>query len=96
MLPFSCNTSVKDALNISVAQWEEVIRKKAQLEEEQKAAAAAHEHRKQFLEDEMNDALNLAEKLQREDACFGEFRENAVLGIRHEGLDSSTEYKQRM
>uniref|UniRef100_A0A8B9SGA6 TBC1 domain family member 31 n=1 Tax=Anas platyrhynchos TaxID=8839 RepID=A0A8B9SGA6_ANAPL len=69
-------------------KWEEVIRKKAQLEEEQKAAAAAHEHRKQFLEDEMNDALNLAEKLQREDACFGEFRENAVLGIRHEGLDS--------
>lgn len=82
-------------LNISVAQWEEVIQKKAQLEEEQKAAAAAHEHRKQFLEDKMNGALDLAEKLQREDGFFGEFRENAVLlGISREGLDSSTEYKQ--
>ncbi|NXN62094.1 TBC31 protein, partial [Rynchops niger] len=50
--------------------WEEVIQKKAQLEEEQKAAAAADEHRKQFLEDKMNDALELAEKLQREDGYF--------------------------
>ncbi|KAI6075221.1 TBC1 domain family member 31 [Aix galericulata] len=56
-------------------KWEEVVRKKAQLEEEQKAAAAAHEHRKQFLEDEMNDALNLAEKLQREDAYFERLRD---------------------
>ncbi|XP_035172904.1 TBC1 domain family member 31 isoform X1 [Oxyura jamaicensis] len=56
-------------------KWEEVIRKKAQLEEEQKAAAAAHEHRKQFLEDEMNDALDLAEKLQREDAYFERLRD---------------------
>ncbi|XP_040402952.1 TBC1 domain family member 31 isoform X1 [Cygnus olor] len=51
-------------------KWEEVIQKKAQLEEEQKAAGAAHEHRKQFLEDKMNDALDLAEKLQREDGFF--------------------------
>uniref|UniRef100_A0A8C8AQR0 TBC1 domain family member 31 n=1 Tax=Otus sunia TaxID=257818 RepID=A0A8C8AQR0_9STRI len=51
-------------------KWEEVIQKKAQLEEEQKAAAAADEHRKQFLEDKMNDALELAEKLQREDGYF--------------------------
>ncbi|NWX70197.1 TBC31 protein, partial [Alca torda] len=50
--------------------WEEVIQKKAQLEEEQKAAAAADEHRKQFLEDKMNDALELADKLQREDGYF--------------------------
>ncbi|NXG89331.1 TBC31 protein, partial [Stercorarius parasiticus] len=50
--------------------WEEVIQKKAQLDEEQKAAAAADEHRKQFLEDKMNDALELAEKLQREDGYF--------------------------
>ncbi|XP_042690606.1 TBC1 domain family member 31 isoform X2 [Centrocercus urophasianus] len=51
-------------------KWEEVTWRKAQLEEEQKAAAAADEHRKQFLGDELNDALELAEKLQREDGCF--------------------------
>ncbi|NXK06719.1 TBC31 protein, partial [Herpetotheres cachinnans] len=51
-------------------KWEEVIQKKAQLEEEQNAAAAANEHRKQFLEGRMNDALELAEKLQREDGYF--------------------------
>ncbi|KFW93379.1 TBC1 domain family member 31, partial [Phalacrocorax carbo] len=50
--------------------WEEVIQKKAQLEEEQKAAAAADVHRKQFLEDKMKDALEMAEKLQREDGYF--------------------------
>ncbi|XP_067146300.1 TBC1 domain family member 31 isoform X3 [Apteryx mantelli] len=51
-------------------KWQEVTQKKAQLEAEQKAAAAADEHRKQFLEDEMNDALELAEKLQKEDGYF--------------------------
>ncbi|XP_074997320.1 TBC1 domain family member 31 isoform X2 [Calonectris borealis] len=56
-------------------KWEEVIQKKAQLEEEQKAAAAANEHRKQFLEDKMNDALELAEKLQREDGYFERLRD---------------------
>ncbi|NXN37572.1 TBC31 protein, partial [Rhinoptilus africanus] len=55
--------------------WEEVIQKKAQLEEEQKAAAAADEHRKQFLEDKMNDALELAEKLQRDDVYFERLRD---------------------
>ncbi|XP_062426573.1 TBC1 domain family member 31 isoform X4 [Rhea pennata] len=49
---------------------QEVMQKKAQLEAEQKAAVAADEHRKQFLEDEMNDALELAEKLQKEDGYF--------------------------
>ncbi|KFQ31900.1 TBC1 domain family member 31, partial [Mesitornis unicolor] len=56
-------------------KWEEVTQKKAQLEQEQKAAAAADEHRKQFLEDKMNDALELAEKLQREDDCFERLRD---------------------
>ncbi|NXI38719.1 TBC31 protein, partial [Galbula dea] len=53
-------------------KWEEVIQKRAQLKEEQKAAvaAAADEHRKQFLEDKMSDTLELAEKLQREDGYF--------------------------
>ncbi|XP_062483072.1 TBC1 domain family member 31 [Pezoporus occidentalis] len=51
-------------------KWEEVIQKKTQLEEEQKAAAAADEHRKQFLEGKMNEALEVAEKLQREDGYF--------------------------
>ncbi|NXS32653.1 TBC31 protein, partial [Pomatostomus ruficeps] len=51
-------------------KWEDVVHKKVQLEEEQKAAAAADEHRKQFLDGRMNDALELAEKLQREDGYF--------------------------
>ncbi|NXO83392.1 TBC31 protein, partial [Sitta europaea] len=51
-------------------KWEDVVQNKAQLEEEQKVAAAADGHRKQFLDDQMNDALELAEKLQREDDCF--------------------------
>ncbi|XP_033368324.1 TBC1 domain family member 31 isoform X6 [Parus major] len=63
-------TEEKKTFNISVAQWEEVVHNKARLEEEQKAAAAADGHRKQFLDDKMNDALELAEKLHREDGCF--------------------------
>ncbi|NXY04526.1 TBC31 protein, partial [Pteruthius melanotis] len=55
-------------------KWEDVVHKKAQLEEEQKAAAAADEHRKQFLDDKINDALELAEKLQREDGCPEQLR----------------------
>ncbi|NXC39449.1 TBC31 protein, partial [Penelope pileata] len=54
-------------------KWEEV--KKAQLEEKQKAAAATNEHRKQFLEDEMNDALELSEKVQREGGYFERLRD---------------------
>ncbi|NXA40513.1 TBC31 protein, partial [Eudromia elegans] len=49
---------------------QEVRQKRAQLEAEQKAAAAADEHRKQFLEDEMKDALALTEKLQKEGSYF--------------------------
>ncbi|XP_062347413.1 TBC1 domain family member 31 isoform X4 [Cinclus cinclus] len=51
-------------------KWEDVVHNKAQLEEEQKAAASADGQRKQFLDDKTNDALELAEKLQREDGCF--------------------------
>lgn len=76
MLHFPCNTSVEDTFNLSVAQWEEVIQKKAQLEEEQKAAAVADEHRKKILEGKMNEALEVAEKLQREDGYFGEHIDN--------------------
>ncbi|XP_064562701.1 TBC1 domain family member 31 isoform X8 [Zonotrichia leucophrys gambelii] len=60
----------KKTFNISVAQQEDAVQNKAQLEEEQKVAAAADGHRKQFLDDRMNDELELAEKLQREDGCF--------------------------
>lgn len=56
-------------------QWEDVAHSKAQLEEEQKAAAAADGQRKQFLEDKTNDALELAEKLQREDGSFERLRD---------------------
>ncbi|NWH73463.1 TBC31 protein, partial [Piaya cayana] len=51
-------------------KWEEVTQKRAQLEEEQGAAAAANEHRKRFLEDRMNDTLELAENQQREGGYF--------------------------
>ncbi|XP_068014720.1 TBC1 domain family member 31 isoform X2 [Melanerpes formicivorus] len=51
-------------------KWKGVTEKKAQLEEEQKAAAAADEHQKQFVEDRTREALELAEKLQRKEACF--------------------------
>ncbi|NWZ91701.1 TBC31 protein, partial [Nesospiza acunhae] len=54
---------------------EDVVQNKAQLEEEQKVAAAANGHRKQFLDDKMNDELELAEKLQREDGCFERLRD---------------------
>ncbi|NXU58620.1 TBC31 protein, partial [Turnix velox] len=56
-------------------QWEEVIQKEAQLEEEKKAASAADQHRKQFLEDKMNDTLGLSEKLQREEGYFERLRD---------------------
>lgn len=87
MLLFSCNTSVK-TFNVSVAQWEDVVHNNAQLEEEQKAAAAADGHRKQFLDGKMNDALELSEKLQRDDGCFGEHVDNTVLcGCWHEAFN---------
>ncbi|KAL9868887.1 TBC1 domain family member 31 isoform 3-T3 [Geothlypis trichas] len=54
---------------------EDVVQNKAQLEEEQKVAAAADGHRKQFLDDTMNDELELTEKLQREDGCFERLRD---------------------
>ncbi|XP_030122488.2 TBC1 domain family member 31 isoform X7 [Taeniopygia guttata] len=49
---------------------EDVVQNKAQLEEEQKVAAAVDGHRKQFLDGKRNDELKLAEKLQREDGHF--------------------------
>ncbi|NXO62876.1 TBC31 protein, partial [Phainopepla nitens] len=57
-------------------KWEDAAHCKAQLEEEQKAAAAADGHRKQFLDDKMNAVLELAEKLQREDGYFGRRRDS--------------------
>ncbi|KAM6283307.1 TBC1 domain family member 31 isoform 2-T2 [Porphyrio hochstetteri] len=66
-------------------RWEEVTQKKAQLEEEQKAAAAADERRQQFLEDKMNDTLELAEKLQREDGYFERPRDLKA-GCRERGV----------
>ncbi|NXM83462.1 TBC31 protein, partial [Oenanthe oenanthe] len=56
-------------------QWEDAAHNKAQLEEEQKAAAAADGQRKQFLDDKMNDVLEMAEKLQREDGSFERLRD---------------------
>uniref|UniRef100_A0A8C2SZW3 TBC1 domain family member 31 n=1 Tax=Coturnix japonica TaxID=93934 RepID=A0A8C2SZW3_COTJA len=56
-------------------KWEEVAWRKARLEEEQKAAAATDVHRKQFLEDEMNDALELDEKLQSGGGYFERLRD---------------------
>uniref|UniRef100_A0A8C8R4Z7 TBC1 domain family member 31 n=1 Tax=Pelusios castaneus TaxID=367368 RepID=A0A8C8R4Z7_9SAUR len=56
-------------------RWEEVKEKRAQLEAEQLAAAALDACRKQSLEDEMNDAVELAEKLQGEDGYFERLRD---------------------
>ncbi|XP_030409633.1 TBC1 domain family member 31 isoform X3 [Gopherus evgoodei] len=56
-------------------RWEEVTEKRAQLEAEQLAVAALDARRKQFLEDEMNDAIELAEKLQSEDGYFERLRD---------------------
>ncbi|NXQ40950.1 TBC31 protein, partial [Catharus fuscescens] len=56
-------------------QREDAAHSKAQLEEEQKAAAAADGQRKQFLDDKTNSALELAEKLQREDGSFERLRD---------------------
>ncbi|XP_074842810.1 TBC1 domain family member 31 isoform X2 [Carettochelys insculpta] len=56
-------------------RWEKVTEKSAQLEAEQLAAAALDAQRKQFLEDEMNDAIELAEKLQSEDGYFERLRD---------------------
>lgn len=82
-------THLLKTFNIFVAQWEDVAHSKAQLEEEQKAAAAADGQRKQFLEDKTNDALELAEKLQREDGSFGEHVNNGVLcGCLHEAFNN--------
>lgn len=68
---------------MSVAQWEENLKKASQLEAEQEATAITDARRKQLLEDEMNDALDLAEKLQSEDGYFGEHKTNMVLLIQH-------------
>ncbi|XP_053874879.1 TBC1 domain family member 31 isoform X4 [Malaclemys terrapin pileata] len=56
-------------------RWEEVTEKRAQLEAEQLAVAALDAQRKQFLDDEMNDAIELAEKLQSEDGYFERLRD---------------------
>ncbi|XP_039380277.1 TBC1 domain family member 31 [Mauremys reevesii] len=56
-------------------RWEEVTEKRAQLEAEQLAVAALDARRKQFLEDEINDAIELAEKLQSEDGYFERLRD---------------------
>ncbi|XP_019383664.1 PREDICTED: TBC1 domain family member 31 [Gavialis gangeticus] len=56
-------------------KWEENLKRTSQLEAEQEATAIADARRKQLLEDEMNDALDLAEKLQSEDGYFERLRD---------------------
>ncbi|XP_075776285.1 TBC1 domain family member 31 isoform X2 [Pelodiscus sinensis] len=56
-------------------RWEELTEKRAHLESEQLAATALDAQRKQFLEDEMNDAIELSEKLQCEDGYFERLRD---------------------
>uniref|UniRef100_A0A8D0GB26 TBC1 domain family member 31 n=1 Tax=Sphenodon punctatus TaxID=8508 RepID=A0A8D0GB26_SPHPU len=53
-------------------RWEEIQAKRDELEAERFAATASDAHRKQLLEHEINDAIELAEKLQSEDGYFGE------------------------
>ncbi|NXL74616.1 TBC31 protein, partial [Leptocoma aspasia] len=68
---------------------EDAVHNKAQLEEEQKAAAAADGHRKQFLDDKMNGATELAEKLQREDGYF-----ERLHNLKARGTDRGVEVQQ--
>ncbi|KAM9387323.1 TBC1 domain family member 31 [Phaethornis superciliosus] len=70
-------------------KWEEVIQTKDQLEDGQKETAATDEHRKLFLEDRMNDALELSEKLQREDGYFERLRD-----LKAGGTDRGVELHQ--
>ncbi|XP_033011696.1 TBC1 domain family member 31 isoform X2 [Lacerta agilis] len=51
-------------------KWEELLEKQEQLAAEQAVSAALDANRKRFLEREMNDAVELAEKLQDEDSYF--------------------------
>uniref|UniRef100_A0ACB8FEM0 Uncharacterized protein n=3 Tax=Sphaerodactylus townsendi TaxID=933632 RepID=A0ACB8FEM0_9SAUR len=56
-------------------RWEEVLEKREQVAAEQAVTAALDANRKRFLEHEMNDALELAEKLQNEDDYFERLRD---------------------
>ncbi|NXM71888.1 TBC31 protein, partial [Serilophus lunatus] len=71
-------------------KWEDVMQKEAQLEEQQKAAAAADEHRKQFLDEKTNGALELTEKLQREDFYF-----ERPSGLKAGHVERGTEVQER-
>ncbi|XP_033011697.1 TBC1 domain family member 31 isoform X3 [Lacerta agilis] len=56
-------------------KWEELLEKQEQLAAEQAVSAALDANRKRFLEREMNDAVELAEKLQDEDSYFERLRD---------------------
>nr|XP_028592046.1 TBC1 domain family member 31 isoform X1 [Podarcis muralis] len=56
-------------------KWEELLEKQEQLAAEQAVTAALDANRKRFLEREMNDAVELAEKLQDEDSYFERLRD---------------------
>ncbi|XP_061461954.1 TBC1 domain family member 31 [Rhineura floridana] len=56
-------------------KWEEVLEKQEQLAAEQAVTAALDANRKRFLEREMNDAIELAVKLQDEDGYFERLRD---------------------
>ncbi|XP_066479956.1 TBC1 domain family member 31 isoform X2 [Tiliqua scincoides] len=56
-------------------KWEEVQEKREQVAAEQAVAAALEANRRRFLEHEMQDALDLAVKLQDEDGYFERLRD---------------------
>lgn len=58
-----------------VFKLEDTVEKKEQLMAQQDIAAASDANRKRFLNQEMNDAIDLAVKLQDEDGYFGEWEE---------------------
>ncbi|XP_062987183.1 TBC1 domain family member 31 [Elgaria multicarinata webbii] len=65
-----------DTMKEAEAQkWKEVLEKREQLAAEQAVTAALDANRKRFLEREMNDAIELAGKLQDEDGYFERLRD---------------------
>ncbi|XP_008119885.2 TBC1 domain family member 31 [Anolis carolinensis] len=77
---------LRDAMKAEEAQkWEDVLEEREHLAAEQAVTAALDANRKQFLEREMKDAVELAGKLQDEDGYFERLRD---LRASRQGLET--------
>lgn len=70
--PLRHHCSFQSKNSVLCVQWEEVEEKREQLVAEQALSDALEANRRRFLEHEMQDAVDLAVKLQEEDGYFGE------------------------